>query len=63
MLHVCDGFFFDLLAFIRRRRSSPANASPVQPVQAQAEARDDESLQRQQDEVVFWGLHAFPVLW
>lgn len=61
MLHVSDGFFFDLLAFIRRRR--PANASPVQPVQAQVEARDDDRLQRQQDEVVFWGLHAFPVLW
>ena len=58
-----DGFSFDLLAFMRRERGSAAGREGLPAVKAADEESADEKRQRrEQEEVAFWGLVAFPVL-
>lgn len=58
-----DGFSFDLFAFLRTRKVHPAETKLQESGEADAQAAaNDERFRRQQDDVAFWGLVAFPVL-
>lgn len=57
-----DGFSFDLFAYIRRHRQLFGTQKTPPSQEEGSTTEQDERLRREQDEVAFWGLVAFPVL-
>lgn len=58
-----DGFSFDLFGFMRRPSTRKAESKREEVAQSgDQNAVSDERFRRQQDQVAFWGLVAFPIL-